>query len=168
MSITLPLPLLKKYFRSYFVETGSFRGDGIAKALMAGFPNVYSIESNDYYFKVCNQRFGFDSRVQLFLGSSSKELGRAICNITSEICFWLDAHSPTESPILEELSQIKSHPIKTHVIMIDDIRLFGDINGFKDISIEQIRDALLEINPNYTIEFVDSLQGNERILIAHV
>ena len=37
---------LKKYKNSVFLETGTYQGDGIKKALEAGFEKIYSIEIN--------------------------------------------------------------------------------------------------------------------------
>jgi len=52
-----------KYKNPYFVETGSFVGDGIALALSLGYQKVYSIELSEKYFDYSEQRFKNDRRV---------------------------------------------------------------------------------------------------------
>ena len=73
------------------------------------------------------------------------------------ITFWLDSHwsgvadvgcdPETICPILYELDQIKKHPIKSHVIMIDDIRLM--IPEHFKVTKEEIVNKIMEINPAY-------------------
>jgi len=49
-----------KYPNDYFVETGSFKGKGIEKALKAGFKEIYSIELSQVYYKYCKEKFKKD------------------------------------------------------------------------------------------------------------
>lgn len=72
----------------------------------------------------------------------------------------------TYSPVLQELEQIKKHPIKNHTILIDDVRLFGTIE-FDYVTLDQIIDKVLEINPNYNISFVPGYVQND-ILVAQI
>lgn len=70
-----------------------------------------------------------------------------------------------------ELEQIKKHPIKTHTIMIDDVRLFGSPE-FDFITLDKVKKKLKEINSDYTFEYADSkikgkIQKND-ILIAKI
>lgn len=60
----------------------------------------------------------------------------------------------TWSRCLRELSAIARHPIKTHSILIDDVRLFLTHN-FGDISLGDVAEALWAINPEYVLERVD-------------
>lgn len=57
-------------------------------------------------------------------------------------------------PLIEELEQIKQHPIKNYIILIDDMHCWNtelfDFMGQSDF-IEKI----LEINPEYEIRYVD-------------
>jgi hypothetical protein len=166
--------LFCKFPNRYFVETGSFCGDGIQNALDANFASITSIELAEHYYKCCCQRFANDHRVSLVLGNSSFILWDLIKNFDAPITFWLDGHysggdtvkGVSNTPILTELSIIARHPIKTHAILIDDIRCFGtDI--FDDIELDHIIKLILQINPKYQIDLCDGWQPKD-ILTASI
>jgi hypothetical protein len=151
----------------YFVETGTLSGDGVLYALEMGFSNIISIDTNHY--AVINNKFLENKNVSFIQGDSGLCLLNAIENINEKITFWLDAHSDLVPhanwkpicPILEELQQIKHHPIKDHHILIDDITPIIKIPG---ISKSKIKELILEINQNYKINYVDT--GGTQTLIA--
>lgn len=162
MSDTLPISLLYKYKNNVFVETGTKHGDGIALALRAGFKIARSIEHNfDLYHKVY-QQFNDNLRVKLYYGKSIDYLAEAIKDIHIPITFWLDAHTEISSPILEELDIISRHPVKDHVILIDDIRVFH----LWGVTIDDIRKRLLVINPKYNIILENSRICQKDIVAA--
>jgi hypothetical protein len=86
-------------------------------------------------------------------------------DIHEPVTFWLDAHiCPARTdggkncPLIEELEQIKQHPVKNHIILIDDMHccnteLFDFMNQNDFIA------KILEINPDYEIRYVDG--GND-------
>ena len=74
--------------------------------------------------------------------------------------------SETLCPLLYELEQIKRHPIKTHTIMIDDIRLMD--NKHFPVTLPEIIKKLYEINPTYTLTFYDDNESKNDILVAYV
>jgi hypothetical protein len=143
-----------------FVETGSYQGDGIIAASLVNFEEIHSIELSPKYFQFCKKRFASAPHVHVWQGDSGVVLEEVIRNIHEPITFWLDAHfsgndtakGETNNPILRELEIIKNHPIKSHVIFIDDVRLFGT-EEFDSIRLDQVRQKLLEINPRYQISF---------------
>ena len=112
--------------------------------------------------------------LSFFLGDSGNILYEVIKDIDSPITFWLDGHFSGGStalgseacPILKELDQIKKHPIKTHTILIDDLRVFGT-HSFNFITIDQIKEKILEINPNYTFWYENGVIPND-VLVAQV
>lgn len=162
---------------NYFVETGSWRGDGIAAAFNAGFLDIRSIDIDKSCRDFCMNRFDLYStfkNISLFVGDSATELWSMIEDINEPIMFWLDSHwqmfENTERgdnpfPLLKELEQIAKHPIKTHTIIIDDMLIMQkNITGYDSWDI--IR-RLMEINIDYKIEFLPNPIINN-ILIAHV
>lgn len=158
-----------KFPNECFVETGSLKGYGIAMALNAGFKTVYSMEINPEFHNICKQKYKRDHRVKLFLGDSSTDLYAMIAQINTPATFWLDAHvatGETGCPILQELDAIKMHPIKNHTILIDDVRIFGTFH-FDFITISDVINKILEINPNYQISYVNGYVDND-ILVARV
>lgn len=150
----------KKYLSPCFVETGSYRGNGIKMALEAGFPEVRSVELNRDNYEHCVDLFKGDKRVKLYHGSSSDLLNEMMQDIDEPVTFWLDAHysgkgtAKTDgsdfSPILKEIDNIKKHPIKSHTILIDDRRDFGTRN-FDHVTEEEAVEKIKEINENYKI-----------------
>jgi hypothetical protein len=62
---------------------------------------------------------------------------------------------------------IGEHQIKTHIILIDDMRLVGKQHYWKELSIGQIESEILKINPDYKISY-DYGVANNGILIARL
>lgn len=166
--------LFAKYPNTYFIESGSCEGDGIQKALAAGFPIIYSIELAPHFYQHCLRLFKGQPKVNLYQGDSTEVLPLILQQIDAPATFWLDGHyswgntarGATNSPILKELESIKAHPIKTHTILIDDVRQFGTVE-FDFIELDEIVQKILEINPNYTISFEDGHVPND-ILVAEI
>lgn len=164
-----------KYPNAYFIETGSLLGDGIQMALDAGFQKVYSIELAPHYYEKCRERFAGNSNVLVFLGDSTYVLPELMKHIHAPATFWLDGHyswgissgkGELNSPILAELESIRQSAIKTHTILIDDIRLLGT-EHFDYVTLDQLIIKLLEINPNYTITFENGYIEND-VLVAYI
>jgi len=112
--------------RKTFVETGTFRGDGVCRAL-EDFDRVYSIELNPMLHAAAVLRFRGDERVTILCGDSAKVL--ATLEIKEPVCFYLDAHwsgrgPQTPLPLLDELRAIARRPY-TDVVIVDDMRLMG-------------------------------------------
>lgn len=166
----------KPYINDIFIETGSYVGDGIQAALDAGFKQVLSIELSPFYYEHCKQRFKGNKKVRLFLGSSIDVLPRLLKVINTRVTFWLDAHysggdtakAKQDVPILEELEIIKTHSIKTHTILIDDMRLVGkDSLDWEKFTIQEVESLIGSINPNYKITYGFGVTEYD-ILIAQV
>jgi hypothetical protein len=168
MSATVEI--FRKYpHHSIFIETGSYIGDGIQLALDAGFLAVVSIELSEELFHQCEERFKDNSNVILLQGDSATVLPKILEDIRFPVTFWLDSHYSGDgtvmgehySSLLQELEAIKNHPIKNHIIMIDDVRLWPNWG----LNVEMIQQKLLEINPDYKFTFEDGYVPND-ILVA--
>lgn len=163
-----------KFPNRVFVETGSSYGNGIDMALSVGFRSIYSIEVQRDLFQHCKERFANHPEVVLFHGYSEDLLYDIIKDIDEPITFWLDGHGHEDSPmlgrkyspIMQELEAIKKHPIKTHTIMVDDVRLFGSLL-FDHVPASDIVNKVLEINPNYEISYELGYVSND-ILVAKI
>lgn len=83
----------------------------------------------------------------------------------SPVVFWLDAHETggedtargdKASPIMEEMDAIFAHPIRDHVILIDDVPDFsGERDGIPVLDV--FRDYVLRQRPGWTFEVTDSI-----------
>jgi hypothetical protein len=165
----------KKYSNNIFIETGSFLGDGIQQALDAGFNKVISIELSDKYFSISTNRFSNNPNVTIIQGDSFKVLPDVISDIDEPITFWLDGHHSCGdtalgeywAPLIQELDVIKDHPIKTHTILIDDMRCWEEPNPTHGFYKEDIFNKLKEINSDYKFTYEDGCEKND-ILVAHL
>ena len=159
---TTTASVFAKFPNEYFIETGTYIGDGIQNAIDAGFKNIYSIELSEYYYRISYERFKNNPNVHVFWGDSSEILGLILQTINAPVTFWLDGHwsgggtacGSERTPILKELAIIKEHHIKNHTILLDDIRCCGTPD-FDSISLEEIVRSVLQINPRYKISFED-------------
>lgn len=168
----------KPYINPVFIETGSYCGEGIQAALMSGFKTVISIELSEHYYNLCKDIFKDDARVKLYFGDSTDVLPEILKDINTPCTFWLDGHwcgdvtacGPNPVPLMEELQAIKNHHIKTHTILIDDMRLLRAHDAeWKDLkyTIHDLENMVRSINPAYTIEY-DFGVVRDDILIARL
>jgi len=190
--VPLTRHLLRKYRNGYFVETGTYIGDGVRAALAARFSHIASIEIVEELFQSNKAAFRENGNVHLFLGSSEAVLGKVIRRIKDPITFWLDAHYSggttgkglSRAPVVDELKIIGKHPVKKHTILIDDLRLFGknyllydDLRAlsetereemlFENIEVKDLQNMIRNINPDYRFAFEDGFTKND-ILVAFV
>ena len=167
---------LLQYKNDYFIETGTYQGETVDIAVNNSFKNVYSMELSDVFYENCVKRFIYNKNVKIFKGNSRYDLYKIISNINTTITFWLDGHwsgvpdvgcdKELLCPILHELEQIKNHHIKTHTIMVDDIRLM-DGNHF-EVRKEEIEKKILEINPNYKLKYYNDQWAINDVLVAYI
>jgi SAM-dependent methyltransferase len=169
---------IKPFNNKVFLETGCYEGCGIQTAIDAGYEKIISIDISEYYLELCREKFKNDKRVKLILGDSAEVLGDIIKSINEPIVFWLDGHysggdkprGKYLSPLMQELDFISKHNIKTHTILIDDMWCWKEMNNeyHDDFDVNMIVNKIYDINPNYTIDFVDGACFKKDILLAHV
>jgi hypothetical protein len=162
-----------KYPNEYFIETGSYMGDGISLAIEAKFKNIISIELSENFFNFCSEKFKSNKNVNLLLGDSEIVLKDTISNIDKPITFWLDGHYSAcgtafglhESPLMQELDIIKEHHVKTHTIIIDDLRCW--VKPQYEFDVSDLITKLREINEEYEISYEDGYVEND-VLVAQI
>ncbi len=146
-----------------FVETGTYEGKTLA-AMVPYFDRLYSVELGEaLYVRAC-ARFASVPKVRLFQGDSGKRLEDILAIEREERClFWLDAHysrgdtarGEEETPVCTELERIGRHPVKDHVILIDDARCFGADSGYPDIP--QVEEMARRLFPDSTFAVADDI-----------
>jgi hypothetical protein len=127
--------LAQKYGIRVFIETGTFLGDMVA-AVTSDFDRIYSIELSEDLFNRAVKKFAGYNHVTILQGDSFQVLPEILRHIDAPCLFWLGGHYSSgntekekrEAAILEELKQVFNHPIKNHVILIDDAHLFAGKN----------------------------------------
>jgi len=158
--------IVKDYQRRFklrvFVETGTFAGEMI-DAVLGRFDRIYSIELDDRWYANAVKRFAGRSEVTLLHGDSATRLPEVLAELTEPALFWLDAHysgpltarGPLDSPIVQELEAIAGHPVRGHVILIDDIRDFTGAGGYPEAS--ALLQHLRAQHPGATVEIRDDV-----------
>jgi stress-induced morphogen len=115
------------------VETGTFQGDTVM-ALRREFDRIVSVELSPELHAKAVRRARHERNVELLLGDSASVLPRILATLHEPALFWLDAHysgtgtalGGLVSPISAELSAVLGHPVRGHVVLIDDAREFHD------------------------------------------
>ena len=127
----------KQYQLHILVETGTFFG-AMVEACKDAFERIYSVELQEAFYRRARKRFARFPHIRLLHGDSATELAKILAEISQPCLFWLDAHfmggitakGLSECPALRELGLIGSHPVRGHVILIDDARFFQGTGGW--------------------------------------
>jgi hypothetical protein len=177
--MTIPSNVVHKYskFASVFVETGTHIGKTVLAAHNAGFKRIYTIELADHFYADAVKKFAGYPGIKCIHGDSSKKLKEVLAELDERAVFWLDGHwsmgdtarGDKDVPLCEELESIANHHIKNHILLIDDIRLFGDkseaVTGWHTLSVDKIKALCLKINPEYKFSYENGHVPND-ILVA--
>jgi hypothetical protein len=158
--------IVKDYQRRFgmrvFVETGTFAGD-MLDAMLGRFDHLVSIELDDTWYARAVERFANRPDVALVHGDSGTRLGDVLGGLKEPALFWLDAHysgpltarGSLDSPIAQELAQIAVHPVRGHVVLIDDMRGFNGTGGYPDVA--ALVGALRAAYPRATVDVRDDI-----------
>lgn len=139
-----------------FVETGTYHGETVA-AMKPLYASVISIEIDDTLYRKACERFARDANVKIVHGDCIQQLPGILAALREPAVFWLDGHysgagtgkGVVADPILTSLDQIAAHPVKEHVIFIDDARTFDGRDGRPDLS--EVLSRLKKINSRYIL-----------------
>ena len=131
----------EKHNLKTFIETGT-AGGGTVRKLEKYFGKLYTIELDPTLYQQGKARSPADSKITFLEGDSGSVLKKLLPDITAPALFWLDAHysgdgtakASLETPVIQELQSIFSHPIKKHVIVIDDMREFNGTHDYPVLS----------------------------------
>ena len=108
-------------------------------------------------------RFMKEPKVQILQGDSAIILRKVLNDLNRPAVFWLDGHysggitskGEKDTPILEELKCVLSHPIKNHIILIDDARCF--IGEFDYPTLFEIYELVKGVDRNYKVNVKDDI-----------
>lgn len=145
-----------------FVETGTFTGE-MVDAVRPYFRRVISIEMASELYQRAVRRFAGDPRVELLLGDSGQVLPRVLDQLREPALFWLDGHFMGEgtarghddSPVRSELTALLAHPVRNHVVLIDDARLFNGSGGYP--TIPELRALIQRQRPGSEVRLGDDI-----------
>ncbi|MCM3675178.1 hypothetical protein M3699_15140 [Peribacillus simplex] len=134
---TVRVENVKKYSEIFklrtLIETGTYYGE-MVQVMINQFDKIISVELDEKLFNAAAAKFSDSPHVTIVHGDSGKVLPKILENISVPCLFWLDGHyipgtndtarGDLDTPIMQELDYILTHPIKEHVILIDDARCF--------------------------------------------
>jgi hypothetical protein len=135
------LSFRRRFRLNVLVETGTYLGEMI-DAVKGSFESIRSIELDETLHRKAADRFSSDRHVTLLQGDSGERLKDVLRELDRPALFWLDGHysggntarGETETPIIQELGLVFGHPLaRSHVILIDDARLFTGQGDYPDI-----------------------------------
>ena len=113
------------------IETGTYMGE-TAWALRREFDRVETIELEPTLARLAEIRFRRTPGVHVHAGDSAVVLPRVLKTLTRPALFWLDAHPSTDRtahgaiPLRSELAAIAAHPVRGHVVLVDDLQYLGE------------------------------------------
>lgn len=123
-----------------FVETGTYMGK-TAIHMSSICRTCHTIEVSEKLYAAAKETLRPYGNISLHHGDSGAVLPAILAGIDEPALFWLDAHhsggktggAKRTTPIRPELEAIFAHPVKTHVILIDDARAFLGLKGYPTI-----------------------------------
>lgn len=147
----------RRFNYDIFIETGTYHGD-MVEAMRKRFKKIYSIEIGDELYNKARDRFRQYNHIKIILGDSCKTLPIILAEVNGPALFWLDAHDSggdtargdVITPIEQELAIIMRHPIKNHIILIDDARDFTGRGGYP--SAQRIKDIAFANNYKFELK----------------
>jgi hypothetical protein len=114
----------RRYRLRVLVETGTCFG-AAAKFNKDNFDRIYTVENNTYNHDKSSIQLEGLSHVRLVLGDSKVVISQFLSEINEPALFWLDSNH--RETLFTELECIFNHHVKNHIILIDDVRLFGHV-----------------------------------------
>ena len=99
------------------------------------------------FYAAAAKKFAGRDDVKLLHGDSGEMIGKVLASLKTPALFWLDAHysgdgtahGPLETPIIAEMKQVLDHPVRGHVVLIDDARFFDGTEDYPTLQqVEQL------------------------------
>ncbi len=137
------------------VETGTNLGH-MVNIQKNRFREIYSIELDEWLAARAKRKFAAYPHIHLYQGDSGVVLPKIVPTLKDRCLFWLDAHWGDESaPIKQELECIYRHPIRNHVLLIDDARWFDGRGDY--LSVDDLREHAAREYPGSVVEVKDDI-----------
>ena len=140
------LKLKHRFELTTAVETGTCLGSTTI-FLSNNFEKVYTIEINEAYLNIAQQKFISHKNIEVFKGDSATILAYQLNKISNRTIYFLDAHWHEKCPLKEELAAISNAGLRP-VITIHDFFVPGEVglgcdsyNG-QPFTIEWIKSSL--------------------------
>lgn len=168
-------------YRQYsdtLIETGSAVGDGIQRALDAGFERIYSIELQQSYFQHCVKRFGNNKKVHMLNGKSSNMMVMLTSKLSKPVVYFLDAHpsGPGSAGHEELMREGTGSDFDQDIIIMnelsvitqgkhDDVIIIDDQQGVNHITLRYEK-IINRYRNNYTFELFNKFGHKNAVLVC--
>jgi hypothetical protein len=120
------------------------------------FREIYSIELDEHRAQSARRKFASRTNIHVLQGDSAIVLPQLLSSLQEPCLFWLDGHDfDIATPIQQELDAIYKHPIRGHVLLIDDARWFDGRTQYP--TLQQLREKTAQEYPGHTIEVKDDI-----------
>lgn len=126
------LEYAQRFELTRFAETGTYYGEMVA-AMLHRFQRIFSIELDPRLAGLAQQRFRKYSHVWIIEGDSQTMVPALLERINQRCLWWLDAGycgwtgaMGNPNRLGTELNAILAHPIRDHVVLMDDA---NGVNG---------------------------------------
>lgn len=141
---------------AHFIETGTYLGSMVEHIAETGVDCI-TIEIDDEIHRRAVDILKRKKNIRCVKGDSAALLPEVLRSISRPAVFWLDGHysggftgkADLDTPVSAELQMIMDHPVKGHIVLIDDARDFTGNDGYPRLS------TLLshfDDNPDYRAE----------------
>jgi hypothetical protein len=152
----------------------------LARAYNAKFVHMHGLDEDEVFVEhaktIFPGSFGIPASRNYHIHRGGTDELRAIMkDINEPVTILLGNYHPDidyikPNAVLDELEAIRQHPINTHTILIEYIQ-YADTELFGNISLDEVKDKLLEINRRYSFAFADGghlEKDKNAILVAYV
>lgn len=152
----------KKYALATMVESGTFMGE-MVDAMKSTFSTIHSIELDNALYERAVKKYSAEPNIHIHHGDSGNVISQILREIHQPILFWLDGHysgdgtalAELQTPIYKELKGILEHDVKSHVILIDDARLFVGHDDYP--TMEELFTFIKKYRPGVVVESADDI-----------
>ena len=146
----------ERYGLKILVETGTYYGEMVS-AMKDRFERIFSIEFDADLARRAAKMFASHPHIQILDGDSGQVLPALLKSITQPALFWLDAGyygwaglESDKRRLSVELESILRHPVKGHVILMDDAQGLNGQNGA--LTISELNSRIAAEFPGHNVE----------------
>lgn len=151
--------VIQEYARRFNLHTLVETGTNHAHMLYVQqnhFREIYSIELDHWKVESARRKFANRPSIHVMEGDSGEVLPRLLPALKEPVLFWLDGHDfDISTPVKKELVALYNHPIKDHVLLIDDARWFDGRTDYP--TIEEMRAQVVRDYPGHVMEVKDDI-----------
>ena len=145
-----------RYGLRILIETGTYYGEMIS-AMKNYFDRLYSMEFDPALAQRAVRIFARDLKIQILEGDSQQVLPALLKSLAQPALFWLDAGyygweglKSDKRRLSVELEAILRHPVKGHVILMDDAHGLDGKNGA--LTVPELKSRIESEFPGHKVE----------------